>query len=267
MDRHLILSEIISILNQLEKEPRNKITRTEILTSLERKFHNNNFTGMDKAIANEEIHLLLINNILMIAEEGVAQREYLSLTTYGKECLKKGDIVSLDSMGYLEQIKISLSKVDPVILDYLSESITAFNRGLILSSTITLGVASEKAMLLLLENFCIYIENSNLKNYIPKLTDQRFISQKYDSLKEALEKLPKEVKNELPDNYEITIDTMFNFIKINRDATGHPKGGGKDKLLQGAYLQAFKSYLTTIYKLIDYFKSNKLQVELLKETL
>ena len=68
--------------------------------------------------------------------------------------------------------------------------------------------------------------------------------------------MPKEVKKQLPEDYDSTIDTLFHFIKINRDKTGHPKGGGKDRGIQQANLQAFKSYLSTIYKLIEYFDKN-----------
>jgi hypothetical protein len=259
MDREFVRSEIIQLLQNLARKGMNSyITINEIIHNFENK------PGYNGAVQNmvfEEIHLLLLNNVLMRAVGWgmVPAWNDLKLTEFGSKCLLEGYIIPLDPDGYLKQIKESVPQIDILIFEYLSESIATFNRSLVLSSTITLGVASEQAVLLLIESFCKFIENSTLRGYIDKFIKERFVSTKYDILEECLDKLPKEVKSKLPDNYDTTIDTLFHFIKINRDKTGHPKGGGKDRGIQQSNLQAFKSYLSVIYKLISYFDSNKLQ--------
>ena len=208
----------------------------------------------------EEIHLLLLNNILMIGHN-YAQWEHpwLELTEYGRRCIEEGSVIPLDPEGYITQVLKELPKTDSVVMDYLKESITAFNRDLILSSTITLGVASEQAMLILMESFSNYISNSQqFKTIEDKLEGEDSIFRKYKVFKESLIQLPKNVRISFPQNFDVHIDTLFNFIRLNRNETGHPLGGGKDKNIQAANLQAFRSYLVDIYTLIDYFEHNSL---------
>lgn len=208
----------------------------------------------------EEIHLLLLNNILMIGHAYVQWgHPWLELTEFGKKCIDEGNIVPLDPEGYIAQVLKELPRIDSIVLDYLKESITAFNRNLILSSTITLGVASEQTMLLLMESFSSYISNAKqFKNIKDKLDDEDSIFRKYKVFKDGVSQLPKSVKASFPQNFDVHMDTLFNFIRLNRNETGHPLGGGRDRNIQAANLQAFKSYLMDIHKLIEYFTKNSL---------
>jgi len=251
VDRQTIHDEIMSYL---------KITPdtqfANIVGHLERKLRIN--VQHYIKIIMEEIHLLLLNNILMIGHN-VGQWEYpwLCVTDYGKECLKEGISVSLDPEGYIAIIKQELPEIDSVILDYLMESIAAFHRNLILSSTITLGVASEQAMLILIESFAPFSSGFPQLNKVKdKLENEDSIFKKYKIFKESVSQLPKETREYFPQNYDIHIDTLFNFIRLNRNETGHPLGGGRDRNIQAANLQAFNSYLADIYNLIGFFKKS-----------
>ncbi len=207
----------------------------------------------------EEIHLLLLNNIIMIGHNyGQWEHPWLELTEHGKKCIREGVIVPLDPDGYISQITKELPALDPIVLDYLKESISSFNRDLILSSTITLGVASEQVMLLLIESFANYVADTK-PSVKERLMGEDSIFKKYKFFKESFLQLPKDIKTHFPQNFDVHIDTLFNFIRLNRNEAGHPLGGGRDKNVQAANLQAFKSYLVEIYNLMDYFIRNKKQ--------
>jgi len=262
MDRKLIYNEILTLLKVLKREGNNKCTSINAIISQAKAKLGQNFLLPDEDIIHEEVHMLLLNNILMRAGQWgeMIPVQHLKLTEYGKKCLEQDDIIPLDPSGYIEEIKRILPQLDPVVLEYLSESITAFNRDLILSSTIILGVASEQAMLILMESFGNYISKSKqFKSIKEKLEGEDSIFRKYKLFKESLIQLPKNIKANFPQNFDVHIDTLFNFIRLNRNETGHPLGGGKDKNIQAANLQAFKSYLVDIYKLIDYFTHNFLE--------
>jgi hypothetical protein len=203
-------------------------------------------------IVMEELHLLLLNNIVMIGNNASQwEHPWIWVTDYGIKCLTEGAPVSLDPDGYITMIRQEIPQIDSVILDYLRESISAFHRGLLLSSTITLGVASEQAMLLLIEAFAEFCQTLKVKE---RLQGDVSLFTKYKILKEAISQLPKNIKDKFPENYDVHIDTLFNFIRLNRNETGHPLGGGKDKNIQAANLQAFKSYLKDIYSLTKIFQ-------------
>lgn len=259
MERKLIHSEILILLKALKRDGNNRCTSVNAIVSQVKAKLGQNFLLPDEDVVHEEIHILLLNNILMRAGQWGESIpvQHLKLTEYGKKCLEQDDTIPLDPSGYIEGIKRILPQLDPVVLEYLSESITAFNRDLILSSTITLGVASEQVMLLLMEFFGNYISKSEqLKSAKDKIEAADSIFRKYKVFKDALSQLPKNIRTNFPQNFEVHLDTLFNFIRLNRNETGHPSGGGRDKNIQFANLQAFKSYLTDIYKLIDYFSQN-----------
>lgn len=263
MERELIHSEIITFLKtSIWEEGKDHITSAaDIILHLKHEL-GNEFNYKIQDMIYEEIHLLFINNILMKAPAwGYHLNEQnLKLTEDGKRCLKEGNIIPLDPSGYVEEIKKSVSNIDPIICEYLTESVTAFNRNLILSSTITLGVASEQAMLILMESFTCYIKNSDqFKSVKDTLEGEDYIFKKYKAFKDALSQLPRNVKSGFTQNFDVHIDTLFNFIRLNRNETGHPLGCDRDKNIQSANLQAFKSYLVGIYKLINFFKQTTLK--------
>lgn len=253
VDRQTIRNEILS---SLKNNPDTQLL--SIVGDIERKL-GSDVKEKFKNVILEEIHLLLLNNILMIGHNYLQWGyPWLMLTDYGRKCIQEGSIISLDPEGYITTIKKELHNIDSIVIDYLSESVTAFSRNLILSSTITLGVASEQAMLILMESFAHYIQNSTqFKGIKDKLEGEDSIFRKYKVFKEALSQLPKNIRSNFAPNFDVHIDTLFNFIRLNRNETGHPLGGGRDRNIQSANLQAFKSYLVDIYKLIDFFSQNE----------
>ena len=255
INRQTIRDEII---NCLKTQPDTNLAN--IVGCLERKFgiqvrHSEQLSK----VVMEEVHLLLLNNILMVGRTvGQWELPWLCVTEYGKKCLNEGEIVSLDPDGYMVAIQKDLPDIDPLILEYLRESIQAFHRGLALASTITLGVASEQTMLLLIESFASFSQHfSQLSKIKDKLENEYSIFKKYKIFKEALAQLPKEHKKDFPQNYDVHIDTLFNLIRLNRNETGHPSGGGRDRNIQAASLQAFKSYLRDICDLMECFKNER----------
>lgn len=69
------------------------------------------------------------------------------MTDFGKERIKDAR-TPYDPDGYLNALRSDVPDVDDVIITYLTESLHTFRIGSLLSSTITLGCASEKALLL-----------------------------------------------------------------------------------------------------------------------
>lgn len=251
MDRHTIRS---TILNHLKAQPDTQLNN--IAGAIDQQFGQNKSREFRKEIF-EEIHLLMLNNIVMVGHNyGQWEHPWLELTNYGRKCIEEDRLVPLDPDGYIARILKDIPTVDSTVIEYLTESISAFNRDLLLSSTITLGVASEQSMLLLMESFASYVANEK-PTIKEKLLGDDSIFKKYRVFREALMQLPNKTKEQLPENFDVHIDTLFNFIRLNRNETGHPVGGGKDKSVLAANLQAFKSYLANIYKLIACFQSSK----------
>ena len=183
---------------------------------------------------------------------------FLKVTRYGKECIDKESPQPYDPDGYLKYLKSEIPDIDDVILMYISESLEAYLRGLMLSSTVMLGVASEKAFLLLFESYTNALRNpEKKKKFAAKLTTP--IKQKIDMLRQEFNVLKKEkqIPKELADDLETQLDGICNFIRTCRNDVGHPSGRKIDRSLAYANLRLFVPYCRRIYDLIEHFSNGK----------
>lgn len=108
---------------------------------------------------------------------------WLRVTEYGQKVIESPH----DPSGYLDKLKEQRPQVDPVILTYIQEILRTYNVNCLLSSTITLGCASVKALLLLIEAYTNSIQNEDTKRRFIERTIGKPISRQFVELKKALE--------------------------------------------------------------------------------
>jgi len=164
-----------------------------------------------------------------------------------------------DPESYIKHIYNSINEIDKSIIIYLRESLKSFNNDCFLSSSVMLGVASEKAFLLLCHSFIDWLpdgktEKENLKTIVdnPKLN---FIN-KFTEFRKRIEPYKPELPSEFSDNMSLNLDSICDLIRMHRNESGHPTGKYIDKSDAYANIRLFASYLEKIYGLIRFFKSN-----------
>lgn len=190
--------------------------------------------------------------------------QWYRLTAYGRTTVgEEIELLFLDPQRYIARIEEAIPNMDTITISYLRESVEAFGQDLLLSATVTLGAASERALLELVDSYC------NFKND-PPLTE-RFeqawsIKGKYELLKDQFkmeslrQKLPEMltakgiVTSDLDRHFvefETMVDNLFHIYSINRDDAGHPIGVEMDKDSLRCNLAAFKRYAETVFALKD----------------
>lgn len=180
------------------------------------------------------------------------------VSEYGKSVLTAQSPQPYDPDGYLTEVRAILN-IDEVILSYLEESLKSFRIHCHLSSVITLGCASEKAILLLIEACKAAISDPTNQADFEKRTDTLAIKRKHDEFQNLLRTkilplLPKELKENL-DNYLIG---LFSIIRSTRNDAGHPSGKEIRREPLYAYLATFPEYLKKVYDLINWLNNNKI---------
>jgi len=178
---------------------------------------------------------------------------WLTITEYGKEAFLKEDWLPYDPEGYLKALKTKISNIDDITLAYIGEAVTAYNRRHLLSATLTMGVASENLMLLLVEAYTGWITNATRKTNFQKKIEGRFISTQYKELKKEFVNDIKSLPKEFQADWETYLDGIFNFVRLNRNDAGHPTGKQFDTKVVYANLQVFAEYAQFIFKLIKHF--------------
>ena len=151
---------------------------------------------------------------------------FFHVTEYGREKIKGGPALPYDPDGYLKRLTSDIPDLDEVILIYLDESLRTFRIGCLLSSTMTLGCASEKALLLLFEAYAEALSGPPQEKFRKEIKGQP-IKRKYDEFHKRLEshlmvKLPGDLKEHL----DIALTTLSAMFREMRNDAGHPTGKG-----------------------------------------
>ncbi len=171
----------------------------------------------------------------------------------------------LDPVATIQKIEESIPNMDNIALDYFRESLWAIKKRLYLSATVTMGCASERSILLLIEAVLDHYPND--KTLISEFTKSYSIKKKFFLLIKTIK--GKNLKNELLSKYpsdndkidkinrlfvdvDTHLDLMFSIYRINRNDAGHPTGRRFNEDMVKANAAMFKNYSEIIYGLISH---------------
>jgi len=146
--------------------------------------------------------------------------------------------------------------LDETVELYVSESLESFLNGCYLASTIMLGGASEKLLLILIDTFSNFIEDDKKREDFKKRTKTFIVKVKYNEFLKEFKQIKKDIPKELTRDMDIWFEGIFNFIRNIRNEVGHPTGRRIPRQLVYANLQLFPEYAENVYNLIKYFEAN-----------
>ncbi|MBI1345876.1 hypothetical protein GC163_06265 [bacterium] len=184
----------------------------------------------------------------------------IHVTEHGKTAIS-GSITPYDPSSYLQELKKRIPAIDSVIERYLAESAETLRRNCILSSTVTLGCASEKAFLLLSDAYRDALNPPAQAAYDRSLSKARGIKQHHDIFMKEYEKLSPKLKSAYGPDWLTGMNNamihVFSYFRDMRNSAGHPSGYAFTKELAASHLMIFPYYLRLIYDLIEWCDSNK----------
>lgn len=183
----------------------------------------------------------------------------LVLAKKGQHIIDSGDEFSpYDPDGYLARLKKTIPELDETITIYASESLRSFNADCYLSTLVMLGVASEKAFLLLSEAFAKWLPDGQSEKFLSILQDPRQnIFAKFSEFRKRIEPCKPKLPAEFADNMALTLDSVFDLIRVYRNESGHPTGKRVDKGDAFITLQMFATYLQKIFSLTIFFRTSQ----------
>jgi hypothetical protein len=179
---------------------------------------------------------------------------WITITEYGKEVFLSEDEIPIDSDGYIAYFKKRIPEVNPITLQYLNESISAYHRRHLLSATLMLGVASEVEIIDLIDAYIDWLPESKA-NKLKQRTNKRTISTKYEEYKKSLSSHLADLPDEIKEEWETYLDGIFQFIRLNRNSAGHPTGKQFEPRTVFANIQVFCDYAEFIHKMIKFFQN------------
>jgi hypothetical protein len=182
---------------------------------------------------------------------------FFHVTERGTAALEEGPAAPYDPDGYLKRLARDVPKVDSIIIVYLNESLHTFRINCLLSSTIALGCASEKALLLLIDAYAESLKKPTEQEKFLKATFGKMIKTQFDELRKAIDNdLRGRVTRELKEGLDVELNAIFDFIRQQRNDAGHPTGKIVERERAYANLVVFPTYLRKVYALIDWLAAN-----------
>lgn len=184
------------------------------------------------------------------------------LTEYGKAFLE-GPPIDRPSqyIDFLTEQAPAISGNDEIV-NYVWESLTAYNHGCYFSSTVMLGVASERLFDILLDAYIDYIPSHQTQvaqDRFKKAIDGRTISTQYE---EFMKKLPDLTGSagikpkHLARCFKQAIEVTFNSIRSYRNYSAHPRTNGvvPRDFIQ-IHLGCFPLFCQHFYNAIEWLKN------------
>lgn len=177
------------------------------------------------------------------------------VTEYGEKVLKSSEYQPYDPEGYLARIKREIPTIDNVVIRYLDEAMGCLRANFLMSAAVMTGCAAEKAILLLIEQYGVWISDPKKKRKYAEETAAKFgIKRKYDALWDRIAPTASQLPPDLGDDLHTILDRVFDLIRTTRNDAGHPSGKVIERETVNANLILFPGYCRRIYKLLEYYR-------------
>jgi hypothetical protein len=214
----------------------------------------------DQSLLLEVIWSLIVQGILVPGLDDSNQAwPFLRLTEYGRRCVEEDRILPHDPDGYLREFQKAIPNADPAIFEYLTESLQCFIHGLNRAAAVMLGGASEKAVLLLIENYTKSIADDTTKlRFESEVQKAQSIFRTYELFDKQFSVIRKRMPKTLTESVDSLLRGVFDLIRNSRNDAGHPASGTfVDRDVVYSHLRLFIPYCERIYGLIGWFETNR----------
>jgi hypothetical protein len=217
-------------------------------------------TAEDRTLILEIVWSLIIQGILIPGMNDSNQGwPFLRLTEYGRRCVQEDRILPHDPEGFLREFRRDVPNADPTIVEYLTEALQCYIRGLQRAAAVMLGGASEQSILLLIESYANSIADPNSQTaFRSKVEKTPSIFRKFEHFNLRFSPLKTRIPDVLTENVDSQLRGVFDLIRSSRNDAGHPAIGssvGRDAVY--SHLRLFTPYCKRIYGLIAWFQANR----------
>jgi hypothetical protein len=173
------------------------------------------------------------------------------LSADGRHVVKGGTWEPRDSEGYLARIRTAIPDLDDLVELYITEALRSFNGRCYLATSVMLGVAAERAFLVMAESY-----GASSMAGAPAIAKELDKPRgNYFALWTEFRKRIEPVRQDLPNGLAdaLTLDAVADLIRLTRNEVGHPTGRQIDEDTARVHLTIAPVYLRKMQLLSAYF--------------
>ena len=179
--------------------------------------------GRFASFANDVCWQFLTTGVLAPGSNYDLRLPFFHLTPFGSAFIRIGEWPVYDPSEYLVRLAQQTPNPDPTVLSYLTESLRSFQRGSFVAASVMLGIAAERAFLLLCAATLDALSDSGQKEAFGRLMDRYQIKPKLDWLHAKFGELQKKGPPGFPDNACLTVTGIYDLLRSQRNDLGHPR--------------------------------------------
>ena len=112
---------------------------------------------------------------------------------------------------------------DHTVISYLSESVFTFQRGALVASSVMLGIAAERAFIMLAESVRDALSNDKERKQLSRILEGYQMKPMLEWVRKKLEGVKTSQIDGFPDDVGIAVEAVYNLLRVQRNEFGHPK--------------------------------------------
>ncbi|MFH1857802.1 MAG: hypothetical protein ABH845_02730, partial [Candidatus Omnitrophota bacterium] len=181
-----------------------------------------------------------------------------NITDRGRQWVTSADPMPEDTTGYLAVLDTLVPNVDPVIKQYVEESLHTYNDGRFFASAVMIGAASEKAVYLLMESLKRAVSDPTEQRGIDNDISQRGLTTMFRRLSQNIERARKHGGMD-PTTHEMAYNHLVSLqdaIRVQRNDAVHPQTAQVEPVRVRLSLAAFPYACRKVYDLITWFNTH-----------
>ena len=184
---------------------------------------------------------------------------WFHVTHYGKRVIAEEQYVPHDPGEYLQSLSRVIPSPDPTVMAYLAESLNCFSRGVMIGANLLLGVAAERVFLVVCESLEAAIRKPQEKMAFQRLLAQNAMKPKLEWVRDKIEVIQNQKPRPLPEDVDLMLTGIYNFIRLQRNDLGHPKDEPPNVSREQVFvsLRLFASYYATAEAVRSFLASNQ----------
>jgi len=222
-------------------------------------YQHNTLNPIDKLTINEISWDLILERIVTPGfDASNPNLPFFRLTQFGQDFISQTAPHYYDPQDYMESLKNIVQNLDPVIEQYIFESLNCYRQQLFFASAVMIGAAAEKAILLLLQAITDSMSDPDSKRKASQLLERPNLPEIFDTINGNVDTLIKEktIPYSVHQGCTEHLISLFEMIRVQRNDAIHPITGQVNRTKVFLSLQTIPTALESINKLIEWFNSN-----------
>ncbi len=207
-------------------------------------------------LENEVLWQLIIQGVIIPGD-----LPWFRITDHGRKVLEAERPIPHDPAGYLDDIRDAASEVvGDTTLAYLEEALRCYTSGCNIASVLLLGVAAESVFLKLWDIVGKSLTTEKDRREFRKLDRSYAIAPKHRWLTDKVVGLPPEARKQLPENLQMTISSLYQLIRQQRNDLGHPREEppSVDREQAFVFFRLFPTFIRDVESFAAYCSGNQI---------